>query len=83
MKLLLASTVLATGLISAVPTMAQGVYIGPNGVGVDTGLGYRHRDYDRDSYRDYGRYGRGDRYYEGRSVSRGYRHHHEDDYDRY
>lgn len=79
MKIVLASAALVTGLLGAAPSFAQGVYIGPNGVGVDSGFGYRHRDCDRDGYRDDRRHDRRDGYYEGRSVSRSYRH--RNDYD--
>ena len=74
MKIVLASAMLAGGLVGVVPASAQGVYIGPNGVGVDSGFGYGHRGYYRDRYRDDRRYDRDDGYYEGRSASRGYRH---------
>ena len=75
MKSLVAGTVLIAGLAVAVPAMAQGVYIGPGGVGVDSGYGHRYSRYDDDygrrGYRDgYERRG----YYEGRSVSPGYGH---------
>ena len=52
------TSMIALGLVGTMaaatpaPTLAQGVYIGPNGVGVDIGRpGYRERRY-RD-YRDY------------------------------
>jgi hypothetical protein len=51
----------ATALAAATPapTLAQGVYIGPGGVGVDVGRpGWRDRDYYRDDYRDDYRYER-------------------------
>lgn len=43
------------------PTLAQGVYIGPGGVGLDVGRpGWRERDYYRDDYTYERRYrGRG------------------------
>jgi hypothetical protein len=53
----LKTSLAALGMMAALaaatpaPTIAQGVYVGPGGVGVDTGRPrYRH---DRD-YRDYG-----------------------------
>jgi hypothetical protein len=51
----------ASALVAATPapTLAQGVYIGPGGVGVDVGRpGWRDRDYYRDDYRDDYRYER-------------------------
>ena len=81
MRNILACSLIALGMTAvAAPAMAQGVYIGPGGVGVDTGI--RH-GYDRDrGYRDHDR-----GYYEGRSVYRdrdrdGYRSRYRDD-DRY
>ena len=73
MKSILAGSLIAMMVAGATPVLAQGVYLGPNGVGVDIGR-HRDRDYDRDSYRD-------DRGYEGRSVYRdgGYRHFRNDD----
>lgn len=63
MKLLLAGLLTASTLAVAAPAMAQGVYIGPNGVGV--GIGHRHYDdYDRDRGDYYGRR----HFYEGRSA---------------
>ena len=54
---------LVSALAAATPasTLAQGVYIGPGGVGVDVGRpGWRERDYYRDDYRYEHRYrGRG------------------------
>ena len=79
MKSLVAGTMLVAGLVVAAPAFSQGIYVGPGGVGVDSGFGYGrgHRDVYRDrGYRDdYGRRG----YYEGRSVSRGYGHRDYDD----
>ena len=49
------------GIVAVTPAAAQGVYIGPNGVGVDSGIHPRHRDNDRRYYRDRD---------EGRSVYR-------------
>jgi hypothetical protein len=43
--------VIAASLGAITPVAAQGVYIGPNGVGVDTGV-RPYRDHDRDYYRD-------------------------------
>ena len=64
MRNILACSLIALGMSAiAAPVMAQGVFIGPNGVGVDTGI-HRHHDYDR-GYRDHDR-----GYYEGRSVYR-------------
>jgi hypothetical protein len=74
MNKLIACSLLALGVASVTPALAQGVYVGPNGVGVDTGVRH-YRDYDGDRgdrYRDGG-------YYEGRSSYDGYRRHHRDD----
>ena len=77
MRKIMICTMLALGVTAVTPALAQSVYVGPNGVGVDTGIRH-HRDYERDRY---------DRYhdrdsYEGRSVysdrdygDRGYRDH--------
>ena len=62
MKSILAGSLIAMAVAGSTPVLAQGVYLGPNGVGVDIG-GRHHRDYDRDGYR----YDRG---YEGRSAYR-------------
>jgi hypothetical protein len=63
-------SLIALGMASALaaatpaPTLAQGVYIGPGGVGVDVGRpGWRERDYYRDDYT----------YERGRGYERGYR----------
>jgi hypothetical protein len=61
----LARTVVALGFLGAVaiaspaPTLAQGVYVGPGGVGVDTGRpGWRERHYhDRNYAYERGRFG--------------------------
>ena len=71
MKKIVTISALAAGLFSVTPVFAQGVYLGPGGVGVDVGPRY-HRDYDRRD--DYRRYNED----EGRSV---YRYH--DRRDRY
>ena len=71
MKSILAGSLIALTAVVATPVLAQGVYVGPGGVGVDIG---RHRDYDRDNYR----YERG---YEGRSAYRDRGYHHYRDYD--
>ena len=65
MRHVLTAGIIGMGLFMTAPASAQGIYIGPGGVGVDTGI-HRHRDdYYRDRDRDYGR----DREtYEGRSV---------------
>lgn len=69
MKKTFAFSMIALGALVATPVMAQGVYVGPGGVGVDTGLRH-HRYYDSD--RDYGYRDRGA--FEGRSAYRdGYR----------
>ena len=67
MKYVLTAAVIGMGVIAAAPASAQGVYIGPGGVGVDTGV-RRHDEYRRDRYRDedYGER----RFDEGRSVYR-------------
>ena len=61
----LKTSLIALGMASALaaatpaPTLAQGVYVGPGGVGVDVGRpGWRDRDYYRDDYRDDYRYER-------------------------
>jgi hypothetical protein len=57
------TSLIALGMASATPapTLAQGVYIGPGGVGVDVGRpGWRERD-----YRDDNRY---ERRYRGRGC---------------
>jgi hypothetical protein len=66
------TSVAALGIVGALaaatpaPTLAQGVYVGPGGVGVDVGRpGWRERDY-RD--RDYG-YERGYRGHGCRTVT--------------
>ena len=69
MKTLIAGTLLLAGIAVAAPAVAQGIYVGPGGVGVDTGLGYGRRGYDRD-YRDDGYRHQRDTY-EGRSAYRG------------
>ena len=77
MKTFITGTILLAGLAVTAPAMAQGIYIGPGGVGVGTGS----YGYDR-GYRDHGdRDYRRDGNYEGRSV---YREHRRSDYnDRY
>ncbi len=65
MKAMLACSLAAGVLLGASPVLAQGVYVGPDGVGVDSGL-RRHHDYDRHRYDDYQRH----HYDEGRSVYR-------------
>ena len=78
MRNILACSLIALGMTAvAAPAMAQGVYIGPRGVGVDSGI--RHHGYDRDrGYRDNDR-----GYFEGRSAYRdGYHPRYRDD-DRY
>ena len=75
MRKTMAYTLIALGTVLATPVVAQGVYVGPNGVGADTGFRHHH-DYDRD--RDYGRRDR-DGNYEGRSAYRP-RYHDEDRY---
>jgi hypothetical protein len=60
----LKASLIALGMASALavaapaPTFAQGVYVGPGGVGVDLGgrPGWRERDYYRDDYRYERRY---------------------------
>lgn len=42
----LTSTVVTLGLLAVSPVMAQGVYVGPGGAGVDTGI--HTYGYDRD-----------------------------------
>src|SRR2546423_11643641 len=66
------ASLIALGIASALaaatpaPTLAQGVYIGPGGVGVDVGRpGWRERDYYRDDYRDDYTY---ERRYRGRAC---------------
>jgi hypothetical protein len=67
---MLTRTMLALGFVGAMaigtpaPTLAQGVYIGPGGVGIDTGRpAYRERyyrgdrDYDRSYAYERGRFG--------------------------
>ncbi len=72
MRSLLAATLIGTATLVAAPAFAQSVYIGPGGVGVDSGLG-RGYGYGHDDYRDRG-YDRGrdeyrrNRFYEGRSA---------------
>ena len=70
MRSILIATFVGAATLAAVPAFAQGVYIGPGGVGIDSGIGHR---YDRDDYRDRGYYRdrdayRRDRFYEGRSA---------------
>jgi hypothetical protein len=49
MKKFLALSIMAISAATfAVPVMAEGVYVGPNGVGVDTGARHDDRDMDRD-----------------------------------
>ena len=63
---------IGAGLLVAAPAFAQGVYIGPGGIGVDTGIHRYRDDYYRGRDREYDR-DRGP--YEGRSVYRdGYGH---------
>lgn len=63
MKTVLTASIIGLGLLSAAPVMAQGVYVGPGGVGVDTGI-HPYRGYDRDwAWRNHHR-----DYYEGRSA---------------
>lgn len=70
--LLLSSPLLFGGLIA--PAAAQGVYIGPGGVGVDAGPRYRDdRDYDRERYRDRERFRGRDRYDDERARRRRHR----------
>lgn len=75
MKSLVAGMLLVAGLAVAAPAMAQGVYIGPGGVGV--GNGYEYGGGHRDGYEGRGRYRDGYRRrgnYEGRSVAPGHGH---------
>ncbi len=65
MTKVLYGTLLALALGAAVPAAAQGIYVGPNGVGVDTGAHRIYRDHDRDNDTNY--YRDRDRH-EGRSV---------------
>ena len=65
------TSLVALGMMGALaaatpaPTLAQGVYVGPGGVGVDTGRpGWRHER----AYRDYG-YERGLRGHGCRTVT--------------
>ena len=52
-SLIALGTASALAAATQAPTLAQGVYIGPGGVGVDVGRpGWRERDYYRDDYRD-------------------------------
>jgi hypothetical protein len=63
--MLVTRTLVALGFVGAMamatpaPTLAQGVYIGPSGVGVDTGRpGWRERHYrDHDYAYERGRFG--------------------------
>jgi hypothetical protein len=63
--MLVTRTLLAVGFVGAIalaspaPTLAQGVYIGPGGVGLDTGRrGWRERHYrDHDYAYERGRFG--------------------------
>ena len=71
-----AFSLLAMSALIATPLAAQGIYVGPGGVGVDPGIRL-HRDRDRD--RDY-RYRDREGYYEGRSIDRDRYRHHRDDY---
>ncbi len=72
MRSILAATILGAATLVAVPAFAQGVYVGPGGVGVDTGIGrgYDRGDYDRGYDRRRDEYRR-DRRYEGRSAYEG------------
>ena len=50
-SLIALGTASALAAATPAPTLAQGVYIGPGGVGVDVGRpGWRERDYYRDDY---------------------------------
>ena len=50
-SLIALGTTSALAAATPAPTLAQGVYIGPGGVGVDVGRpGWRERDYYRDDY---------------------------------
>ncbi|AWN44401.1 hypothetical protein [Methylobacterium durans] len=52
MKVLLASSVLAAGLLAAVPASAQSIEVGPGGPSVDLrSRGQRERDIDREETR--------------------------------
>ena len=68
MRHVLTAGIIGLGLFVAAPASAQGIYIGPGGVGVDSGLRRHRDDYYRDRDRDYDR---GRETYEGRSVYRG------------
>ena len=51
MSLIALGTASALAAATPTPTLAQGVYIGSGGVGVDVGRpGWRERDYYRDDY---------------------------------
>ena len=80
MRNIAACSLIALGMVAVTaPAMAQGVYVGPGGIGVDSGIRHGYdRGYDRD--REY----RHDRdFREGRSVYRdSYRPRYRDD-DRY
>ena len=72
MRSIIAATLIGTATLVAAPAFAQGVYIGPGGVGIDSGVrhgyGYGQRDYgDRGYERGRDTYRR-DRFYEGRSA---------------
>ena len=66
MKNVLTAALIGSSMMIAAPAFAQGVYVGPGGVGFDSGI-HRDRDYYRDRDRDHYR---GERSYEGRSVFR-------------
>ncbi len=66
MRHLLMAALIGVGTTAALPVFAQGLYIGPGGVGVDSGI-HRGYDRDRDAYRGRDEY-RGRRTYEGRSA---------------
>ncbi len=77
MRKLMTVSLIALVTMAAAPAMAQGIYVGPGGVGVDTGIRHHHDDGDRgDRYNDRDRGSN-----EGRSVYRdgGYRNHRNDD----
>lgn len=71
MRSILACSLIAVAICGATPVFAQGLYVGPDGVGIDTGRHYRDYDRDRDGYRPYRD--------EGRSIYRERRHHDDDD----
>ena len=64
MKTVLTASLIGASLLIAAPAVAQSLYAGPGGVGLNTGVGPR-QDYDRGRDRDIYRE---NRVYEGRSA---------------